>query len=161
MLALACGHLREAHISAAVVGRQLSEVVALDQDPLSLSIVRATCAGLPVTCVPAGVGDLLKGRVELGEFDLIYAAGLYDYLPDALARRLTNVLWGHLKFGGKLVVANFVRCWEAAYMEAVMEWYLLYRDESSVRAFAADLSPTNAEVSLDDDGVIAYLTLTR
>ena len=124
-LALACGHLREAQLSAAFVGHQLGELVAVDHDQASLGVASACCAGLPVTCVPASVGDLLKSRVELGMFDLIYAAGLYDYLPDQVARRLTNQLWCNLRPGGKLLIANFVDCWEASYMEGAMDWYLL------------------------------------
>lgn len=160
-LAVACGHLREAHLSAAVAGRRINELVALDQDPASLAVVKSTMGDLPVTPVMAGVSDILKGRVELGSFDLIYAAGLYDYLPDPLASRLTAALTAMLRPGGRLVVANFVRCWEAGYMEAAMDWHLLYRDEASIRAFAGDLSTAGAAFELDATGVIGYLTVAR
>lgn len=160
-LAVACGHLREAHLSAAVVGRRLGELVALDQDPASLAVVNGTMGDLPVTPVTAGVSDILKERVELGLFDLIYAAGLYDYLPQPLASRLTAALTGMLRPGGRLVVANFVHCWEAGYMEAAMDWHLLYRDEASIRAFAGDRRAAEATFELDATGVIGYLTIAR
>ncbi|MGZ6125637.1 MAG: class I SAM-dependent methyltransferase, partial [Myxococcales bacterium] len=123
VLAIACGHLREAQLSAAVTGRGLAEVVAVDHDPLSLDVVRASCSGLPVRCVQGTLGEIIAGRLEPGDFDLIYAAGLYDYLPDSIARRLTNVLSSRLAPEGELVIGNFDHCRDAGYMEAIMGWF--------------------------------------
>jgi SAM-dependent methyltransferase len=161
VLSVACGHLREAQLSSAFVGGAIGEIVAVDQDPYSLEVVRSTYAGLPIRCVQATVGDIVKGRLELGEFDHVYAAGLYDYLPDNLARRLTAVLWSRLAPGGELTIANFVPFREAAYMEAVMDWHLLYRTEAELRSVASDLDGAQLRSWTDTGGAVAYLSVAR
>lgn len=161
VLSVACGHLREAQLSAALVGRELGELVALDHDMKALDVVNTSCAGLPVTCVQGTVGDLVKRRIDLGTFDLIYVAGLYDYLPDELARKLTAALYQLVCPGGELHIANFIQCWEAPYMEAAMEWYLLYRNPYQLLDLAADACCAAKTLDVDDQGVIAYLTLAR
>ena len=161
VLAIASGHLREAQLSSALVGRDLRELVALDHDARSLEVLRASFAGLPVRCVQGTLGELIAGRVDLGEFDLIYAAGLYDYLPDPIARRLTSVLSSRLSPGGELVIGNFVRCWEAAYMEAIMDWFLAYRSEAGLLELAAGIPDCALRTWADREGVIGYLAVTR
>ena len=44
---------------------------------------------------------------DLGQFDLIYSAGLYDYLETPVAERLPQVLFDLLNPGGQLLYANF------------------------------------------------------
>lgn len=66
-------------------------------------------AGHPVRVVNHGVRELAGGQQgsaladALGHFDLIYSAGLYDYLPDVLARRLKRHLLAMLRSGGRAV----------------------------------------------------------
>ena len=70
-----------------------------------------------------------------------------------------------LRSGGKLLVANFaVYPPESAYMEAFMDWWLVYRDEPQMRALTAEIAPSElAEVKLFRDSVdnVIYLSLTR
>jgi len=161
VLAIASGHLREAQLSDAVVGRGLSELIAVDQDAFSLDVVRSSCAGLPVRCVQVTIGDLITGRLELGRFDLIYAPGLYDYLPEKVARRLTTSLVSRLTKGGELVIGNFVHCPEAAYMEAIMDWHLVYRTEEELLSLADEIRDAVMRIWTDQAGLIGYLALSR
>jgi hypothetical protein len=161
VLAIASGHLREAQISAAVAGRSLAEVVALDHDPLSLEVVGSTCSGLPVRCVQGTLGELIAGRLEPGDFDLIYAPGLYDYLPDTIARRLTTVLSSRLAPGGELLIANFAQCRDAGYMEAIMNWFLVYRTEADLLSLAGDVGDAVLRTWTDVEGVMGYLAVVR
>lgn len=161
VLAIASGHLREAQLSSAVAGRGLSEVVAVDHDPLSLDLVRASCAGLPVRCVQGTLGEIIAGRLEPGDFDLIYAAGLYDYLPDTIARRLTTVLSSRLAPGGELVIGNIDHCRDAGYMEAIMGWFLNHRTEADLLSLAGEVSDAVLRTWTDPEGVMRYLAVTR
>jgi extracellular factor (EF) 3-hydroxypalmitic acid methyl ester biosynthesis protein len=161
VLAVASGHLREAHLSNAVVGGGLAELVAVDQDAFSLDVVRGNCTGLPVRCAQVTIGDLITGRLELGRFDLIYAPGLYDYLPDKIARRLTTSLVSRLTHGGELVIGNFVHCPEAGYMEAIMDWCLLYRTEDQLLSLANEVRDAVMRIWTDQAGLIGYLALSR
>jgi len=140
ILAVAAGHLREARLSAAVREDAVGEYVALDQDSQSLREIADEPSCGRVTTVAASVRDLMTGRLDLGQFDGIYAAGLYDYLRPSTARRLTETLFDSLRPGGRLLVANFVEDIECVgYMEAYMDWYLIYRTPGAMRAVSSDI----------------------
>ena len=128
VLSVACGHLREGQLSAALQDGSIAEFVALDSDAESLAVVGS--AGNPaITPVELSVGRLLGRWNKLGRFDMVYSAGLYDYLEPALARRLTHTLFKLLEPGGKLIFTNFLpTVADAGYMETYMGWELIYRD---------------------------------
>lgn len=160
VLSVACGHLREAARSEALNAGGIRELVAFDQDPRSLAVVRATAAPV-VRPVEGSVSQLLKGKAALGEFDLIYAAGLCDYLPQPVATALTHRLAAMLAPGGTLVLGNFKELWERGYMEAVMRWHLLYRTEADVAAWGEGLTDCRVATYTDAHDVLAYLRVER
>jgi len=133
VLSLACGHLREArHCSALLQGR-FGRFVAADQDRESLAVVEREVGDFGVEAVPISVRTLLKEQVALGSFDFIYASGLYDYLPQAVAQRLTERLFAMLTPGGRLLLANFLPSSSStAFMEAYMDWWLIYRTKAEM-----------------------------
>lgn len=167
MLAIACGHLREAELSAALAAGEVGRFVATDQDAGSLEVVEdyAGSVSSAIETRALSVRDFIAGRHGLGSFDLVYAAGLYDYLDDRVAARLTRKLFGLLKPGGRLLVANFLTgIWEVPYMEAYMDWHLLYRSQTQIRAFAGEISDLDIARTTyfeDDTGCIGYLELER
>lgn len=67
------------------------------------------------------------------QFDMIYCAGLFDYLADKACSRLIAYFERHLKPGGTLLVTNVhSNNPERHWMEHFMEWYLIYRDEAGI-----------------------------
>jgi extracellular factor (EF) 3-hydroxypalmitic acid methyl ester biosynthesis protein len=165
ILSIACGHLREAQCSRAVQDRSVGEFFALDQDPESLAVVEKEQSAQGVTPVLGSVRSLLRGGMPFSDLDFVYAAGLFDYLSDAVATRLTARMFEMLAPGGRLLIANFVpESHGRGYMEAFMDWELTYRDE-------ADLSSLTREIPMraiswqrafrDSYGNIVYLELGR
>ena len=165
ILSVACGHLREAQRSTAVRAGAVAEIVALDQDPLSLALVEREQSHRNVKPVRASVRRLLVNARSVGTFDLIYSAGLYDYLAAPTARALTYALFTALRPGGTLLVANFAPSLpDIGYMEAIMDWRLIYRDEHEVGEFAADIPVADIaskELFRDAPGNVVYLMLRR
>lgn len=167
MLAVACGHLREAEMSAALKEGRVARFLATDQDAASLAVVaeHARTSAPAIACRPRSVRDFIAAREDLGRFDLVYAAGLYDYLDDRIAARLTRRLFALLKPGGRLVVANFLPgLHERAYMEAFMDWWLIYRTQDEIRAFACEISQNDIRslgYVTDEAGCVGYLELER
>ena len=143
ILSVACGHLREAAQSRAVRRHYFRRYVGLDQDEQSLALARRELGGAGVELVQDSICRLAFGRLDLGRFDLVYAAGLYDYLSDALATRLTTTLFAMLKPRGRLLVANFVAgLRDVAYMEVVMDWHLTYREAPHMVLLSAGILPS-------------------
>ena len=144
MLSVAAGHLREAELSGAVQRGAIKEFIAFDQDQQSLRQVECDYSSVGVTTVHGSVRDLLAGKKKFSGFDCVYAAGLYDYLQQKTARRLTRVLFDSLRSGGPLLVANFLPdIKDAGFMESYMGWRLIYRSR-------AELLAVTDEISLDD-----------
>lgn len=140
VLSIACGHLREAQESSAVTEGIIKEFWALDQDPLSLAHIRENLAGYNVHPLHNSVREILSNKVSFKDLDLVYAAGLYDYLSVPVAARLTRKMWEMLRPGGKLLVANFApNLRDIGYMETFMAWWLIYRDETEVADFATEI----------------------
>ncbi len=164
VLSVACGHLREAHLSTAVQNREIEHFVALDQDPLSLEVVRREFQGLNVEPVCMSVKRLLTDRVDLGAFDLVYSAGLYDYLPDPVATALTARLFAMVRPGGKLIIANFAPCLrDIGYLETFMQWQLVYRNDVAVTTFVSRLNGSSGDLRVygDSRGDVLYLELVN
>jgi hypothetical protein len=165
VLSVACGHLREAALSPSVRAGRLGEIVALDQDPESLREVTRSAYGPCVRPLAASVSSLMKGGIDLGSFDLIYAAGLYDYLDQAAASRLTARLFACLSPGGRLLIGNFrVGFATQSYMEAFMDWRLITRTPDAMSAWF-DALPAGQlqalELSTDPTRCVIYAAATR
>ena len=113
---------------------KVGDFAALDQDPESLALVEREQPEVQPVC--ASIRSLLNGKTSFDRgFDFIYAAGLYDYLPDAIACRLTSILFGMLRSSGHLLLGNFHPDYpDAASMEAILTWWLIYRDEPQMQA---------------------------
>lgn len=133
VLAVACGHLREAQKSAAVADRCFGEFIGLDQDPASIARVEREQSASGIKAVKGSVRSILKGEITFENLDFVYSTGLYDYLPQPVATGLTTKLFNMLKPGGELLVANFLPdVPDVGYMETFMGWPLIYRSEDEL-----------------------------
>lgn len=140
VLSVACGHLREAALSQAVLAGKTGRFVALDQDELSLQLVDREVGRLGITPVCSSIRAMFRGPLAGEKFDLIYSTGLYDYLDDRIAGKLTHRMFEMLNPGGRLVVANFApetTC--SAYMDALLDWKLIYRDVEQMISLASTI----------------------
>lgn len=164
VLAIAAGHFRERFLSRAIQDGSIGEVVALDQDSLAVAEMRSSCLGTPVTPVKGSVRGLLSGALRLGQFDLVYAAGLFDYLSEKVAVALLESSMGLLHPGGRVIVVNFVpEHPDRGFMESYMDWRLTYRSEAQMKALfeAMPQEGRSARTWTDPTGSLAFLEITR
>jgi SAM-dependent methyltransferase len=163
VLSVACGRLREGHALQSVPKRlRPDRFVAVDQDPGTLEHVSAEHRAIGVQTVCATVLDLIRSGPKFGSFDFIYSAGLYDYLSDSISFRLLSALTQMLRPGGRLVIANMTPdLSSAAYIEAIMDWWLEFRTEAQLETLgnrlAADSPHLAARVSAHT--FVAYLEI--
>jgi len=90
--------------------------------------------GIEVT--KKSVTQLLKdsSKFQPGGYDLVYCAGLFDYLSDNVCTLLLEVFYELAAPGGLVLVSNVdasnpSRGW----MECMVDWYLVYRDARQMR----------------------------
>jgi extracellular factor (EF) 3-hydroxypalmitic acid methyl ester biosynthesis protein len=163
--------------------RRPTHLILLDQDPsahesahqhLTRILLERHHGLLPITvqCLHFSVRQLLKPatpddervRSTLGNLDLVYSAGLYDYLPDLVAMRLTRLLYGQLRPGGRLLMGNLTETPDSTWMlDYVLGWPLLYRTDESMLRLAHRITPTPETVGItrDGSGRCIFLDVTR
>jgi len=165
VLAIAAGHLREVELSAAVQSGKLREYVAFDQDEASLAVVARDYAHLGVQTIPGSVRHILAGKAKLGQYDFVYAAGLFDYLNAPVAAALTRRMFEMTRPGGLMLIPNFLTgVRDVGYMEAFMDWHLIYRDHADMQALAAALPPSavaDCRIFDDNDDAITFLLVSK
>lgn len=113
-----------------------------------------------IELVHKSVNDVLRSAVGSRssglekDFDLIYCAGLFDYLSDKVCAKLLKLFYDHLKEGGDLLATNVhsnnpVR----SMMEHIFEWHLIYRNEQEF----SDLMDVTTDVYCDKTGLNIFL----
>ncbi|HCN27688.1 MAG TPA: SAM-dependent methyltransferase [Verrucomicrobiales bacterium] len=113
------------------------------------------------------VHQILKeaGRPAPGQkgYDLVYCAGLFDYLSDRICRRLLEIFYDMTAPGGLVVATNVdssnpSRNW----MEYVLEWNLVYRDRESFLKLAPEKAPRGSvDIKADSTGVNIFLEIRK
>jgi len=113
------------------------------------------------------VVQLLRGRSKTAvggqNYDFVYCAGLFDYLPDSVCRQLVGVFYDMLAPGGLLVLTNVepsnpIRHW----LGYVLDWHLIYRNAKQMMQLCPDSSLTEqCRVRADATGVNLFLEIRR
>jgi hypothetical protein len=165
ILSIAAGHLREANLSAAVRRQRIGRLVALDADAQSLAEVRACYGKFGVETVTASFRHLLTSTTWHRQFDLVYSTGLFDYLAQRSGRRLLLAMHQMLRPGGSLLVANFLPgVHDTGYMEAFMDWKLIYRSRQEMVDLTSDIEEAEiagVELWSEEARNIIFLRVTR
>jgi extracellular factor (EF) 3-hydroxypalmitic acid methyl ester biosynthesis protein len=149
VLAVGAGHLREARSDFG-----LAELIALDDDPESLAMLRKSPVIRPLEARTKALLDPEWGPRDL---DFIYVPALLDYFSDDLVAELTQRLFERLKPGGELLVSNFVPGFAMhGYQRAFMSWPLICRTPRELMAFLDHDQVTRRSSWCDVLGCIAY-----
>lgn len=120
-----------------------------------------------VTFVHRSVNDLIKeaarGKTAAAGpgYDLVYCAGLFDYLSDRICQKLLQ-LFNTWALPGGLVVATNVHPGHRSHamMEDVLDWHLILRDEPQMLALAPEHEGTN-KVFTEAAGVNVFLEMRK
>lgn len=133
ILSVGCGHLRELLFSPEFLAGRVGRFVGLEQDVQCLEEVARSFPASTIETVPGSLQLLFNGTLAHESFDYIYSAGVFDRIDDSLAQRLTRRLFEMLRPGGRLLVDNFQPGLEdSGYMEAFMDWRIVYRDANAL-----------------------------
>jgi SAM-dependent methyltransferase len=94
------------------------------------------------------------------QFDLIWAAGLFDYFSDRAFVSIVRRMWSSVTHGGRLVIGNFGAANSSRpYMELVGEWRLIHRSAEQLLQLAHDagIPRENMHVDAEPEGVNLFL----
>ncbi|HHT9121785.1 MAG TPA: class I SAM-dependent methyltransferase [Candidatus Wunengus sp. YC63] len=94
------------------------------------------------------------------QFDLIWSAGLFDYVNDKAFKALLKCLYSALRKGGELVVGNFSHNNPTRdYMEILGGWVLIYRSTEELRSLARSIGIENSRIKIykETEGVNLFL----
>jgi len=157
ILVLACGHFREGDT---LIGKDITNITLVDQDEESLAVIRRNHGDGP-DLQAANVVRYLRAAVARGDqFDLIYTLGLTDYLEDRTMDLLHRLAKASLAPNGVFLLANFLPGHlSVGWMDAVMDWQLIYRDEAELTAFA-DAIGLAARTWRDETDSIVFCEMT-
>jgi extracellular factor (EF) 3-hydroxypalmitic acid methyl ester biosynthesis protein len=91
-------------------------------------------------------------------YDVVYCAGLFDYLADPVCKKLFGVLYEYLAPGGILITTNVDDSNPRRLtMEYIMEWRLIYRTGKQMANLRFErLPPEATRVTSDLTGVNLY-----
>jgi SAM-dependent methyltransferase len=163
ILAVAAGHLRESSLSHAAREGLLKRWVALDQDPRSIAEI-GSCGIDCVQPTPGSVRDVIARAQRYGTFDLVYSAGLYDYLDHKVAVKMTQKCLQMLKPGGTYLFANFADDMpDDGYMESFMRWELILRSREDMQRVIEDstASEHKSDIFFGENRTVIYAAITR
>jgi len=112
--------------------------------------------------------SIRQGNLGLdGNFDLIYCAGLFDYLADNTCAELVHLFHESLLPGGLVVVANMVD--EDAqgikefrnFIEFTLDWQLIYRRAGVIEQFIPPQSREHSRVFAEPEFVNLFLHVRK
>jgi len=175
---MACGPAREVQklISESPLSDQV-RLTMLDFNEETLQYVRSTLDDLKnrhgrllsVDYLKKSVQQILKesGSSKSADgrnsYDVVYCAGLFDYLSNPVCHRLMNLMYEWLTPGGLVVVTNVEPSNPLRNgMEHLLDWHLIYRTAPELR----HLAPTKAAqdaccVRTDSTGVNLMLEVRK
>ncbi|MGH7951845.1 MAG: class I SAM-dependent methyltransferase, partial [Limisphaerales bacterium] len=96
------------------------------------------------------------------QHDLIYCAGLFDYLTDQVCAKLVEIFYEMLLPGGLLIVTNVDEHPAKQQMECFLEWHLVHRDEEMMRTFIPPkVILQNVSITREQTGVNIFLEIRK
>lgn len=104
-----------------------------------------------------------KFRHNFGTQDIIYSAGLADYLDDRMLLALINRCYEHLKRGGTLIIGNFGEGNEnKAFLHHILQWRIIHRTADDLRKlFTRSRFSKAVRVEAEENGVNLFVIASR
>ncbi len=119
-----------------------------------------------IELVKRSVQQMLKQSAKVAkgsggdQYDLIYCAGLFDYLPDPVCRSLIGLFDNLLAPGGVQLVTNVDTHTSRREMEYFLEWHLIYRNTEAMKALLPPrIQPDNVSVFREPSGINIFLEI--
>jgi len=102
-------------------------------------------------------------RSDAPAYDLIYCAGLFDYLEDRICKRLMDYFYNYLAPGGLLLATNVTPTNPIRnILEGLLEWPMVYRDRTQMAILKPEKAPQEAvDIYTEETGVNIFIEVRR
>lgn len=153
------------------------EFTLLDFNEETLQHVQGVLGGIKsryapetsINYIKKSVHNLLKSSARAVEtsskqnYDLVYCAGLFDYLSNNVCRQLVSIMYDWLAPGGLLLVTNVEsQNLSIGWMEYVVDWHLFYRNSQEMLSLAPKhVSPDDVRVFAESTGLNIMLEVRK
>jgi extracellular factor (EF) 3-hydroxypalmitic acid methyl ester biosynthesis protein len=167
VLSIACGGSRDLRSIQSLLAAMPVQLLLndIDADALTYSVINLPHLAGKLQPVHGNVFSAVRKFKAWGQFDLIVAGGLFDYLSDRQIKWLLDKLARCLKVGGRLCFTNVaLRNPYREWMEYLARWELLERSEADFLTLIGELSldiSMVASISRDQTGLTHLVELTR
>jgi extracellular factor (EF) 3-hydroxypalmitic acid methyl ester biosynthesis protein len=175
ILNVGCGPAKEIQdLVATNTALDACRFTLLDFNAETLDATRARLEGLAqryrrpldVNFAHASVHQLLKKATRSDadpkekQYDMIYCAGLFDYLSDKVCSRLLKLFYRWLNPGGLILATNVHPSNPNRYsMEHILEWHLIYRDNMDMTRLCPEMGIQNT--FCDATGINVFLEIKK
>lgn len=169
VLSVACGSAGEL-TDTAHLGFESINLLDQDADAIKAATENLLAAAGPerapqIQVWPQAIRSLFRPSPPplVDPHDVIYSIGLYDYLQESTARRLTEQLWRGLKPGGLLAIGNFnAENPMHFFIEVALDWPLVYRSTKDLTDLTTTLEGVGeVEVRTDPHGCLHLLMVRK
>ena len=137
---IACGPAREVFdMFERLPDPTKASVTLIDSDGEAVQfvnqLIQETGLSAQIQTIHESLPNLMTGRKKLNipEQDLVYSIGVIDYFQDKYVIKLLNFIHSLLQIKGKILLGNFhKRNKFKEYMDYVLEWKLVHRNEEDM-----------------------------
>jgi hypothetical protein len=159
LVSYASGHARELERLPSQTKANVNVFIAIDADANSLREASRSAANMPFIAQRRNV--IKQDMSDLAKGDLVYSLGLFDYLNDEHAVMVCKKMLEQTKPGGTLLLANLApTAGNLAYCEAIMDWWMITRDDSQLATLAKHaLKDVAGEANVERHGCFNYLRI--
>lgn len=106
--------------------------------------------------------ERLDTRPAAANFDVVYCAGLFDYLTDKVCRKLMDLFYSMLAPGGLLISTNVADNPARHEMECFLEWHVIHRTSAQMRSLAPERAhPEAVTLKQDETGGNVFLEVRK
>jgi extracellular factor (EF) 3-hydroxypalmitic acid methyl ester biosynthesis protein len=117
---------------------------------------------IQVNFINENVREIIKGRFVLQDQNLVYSAGLFDYLDNVISKILVERLYNFLAPGGKLIIGNYTyKNPTKPLCHFMTNWHLIHKSEEEMGEWVSDLHGAEVSIKLDPTEINAFLVVEK
>ncbi|PJZ70494.1 hypothetical protein CH373_05330 [Leptospira perolatii] len=175
VLSVACGPAREIVTLVQETDQSLLDgltIYLLDQDPRAITEAKhgirvallKSKKELDFHCLNVEIGRFAANPSKFVDYegmDLIYSAGLFDYIKTKTAQKICKNLYGLLNDNGEIFLGNFSDESDEIGIMEVMDWSLIYRNNQELLSFADTVNGKKILDVIDDEFPQKFFALKK